>query len=70
MQGKIALEEHFAMDETVQDSAGFAPADDWIELKARLLDIHERRLARDGRARHRADAAVAERAGRAGDSRS
>ena len=45
MQGKIALEEHFAMDDTVQDSAGFAPALDWIELKARLLDIHERRLA-------------------------
>ena len=45
MQGKIALEEHFAMDDTVQDSAGFAPADDWRELKARLLDIHERRLA-------------------------
>jgi 2,3-dihydroxybenzoate decarboxylase len=45
MQGKIALEEHFAMDDTVQDSAGFAPTLDWIELKARLLDIHERRLA-------------------------
>jgi len=45
MQGKIALEEHFAMDDTIQDSAGFAPALDWIELKARLLDIHERRLA-------------------------
>ncbi|MBB4425271.1 2,3-dihydroxybenzoate decarboxylase [Bradyrhizobium sp. CIR48] len=45
MQGKIALEEHFAMDETVQDSAGFAPTEDWVELKARLLDIHDRRLA-------------------------
>lgn len=45
MQGKIALEEHFAMDDTVQDSAGFAPAEDWIELEKRLLDIHDRRLA-------------------------
>jgi predicted TIM-barrel fold metal-dependent hydrolase len=44
MQGKIALEEHFALEETVQDSAGFAPHDDWIELKARLLDIQDRRL--------------------------
>ena len=45
MQGKIALEEHFALPGTVQDSVGFAPADDWRELEARLLDIHDRRLA-------------------------
>ncbi|HEX7925865.1 MAG TPA: amidohydrolase family protein [Bradyrhizobium sp.] len=45
MQGKIALEEHFAIEETVRDSAGFSPADDWVELKARLLDIQDRRLA-------------------------
>jgi gamma-resorcylate decarboxylase len=44
MQGKVALEEHFAIPETIQDSAGFAPEADWPELKARLLDIHERRL--------------------------
>jgi len=44
MLGKIALEEHFAIEETVQDSAGFSPAEDWIELKARLLDIQDRRL--------------------------
>jgi gamma-resorcylate decarboxylase len=44
MQGKVALEEHFAIPETIQDSAGFAPETDWPELKARLLDIHERRL--------------------------
>jgi hypothetical protein len=25
MNGKIALEEHFAIEETVQDSAGFVP---------------------------------------------
>jgi len=44
MQGKIGLEEHFAIPETLQDSAGFVPADYWRELSARLLDIQERRL--------------------------
>lgn len=44
MQGKLALEEHFALPETLQDSAGFVPADYWQELKARLLDMQERRL--------------------------
>lgn len=45
MRGKIALEEHFAIEETVLDSAGFVPDDYWPELKSRLLDIHDRRLA-------------------------
>ncbi|NTI24409.1 gamma-resorcylate decarboxylase [Rhizobium rhizogenes] len=44
MQGKIALEEHFAIPDTLQDSAGFVPGDYWKELSARLLDIHEQRL--------------------------
>ncbi len=44
MQGKVALEEHFAIPETLQDSAGFAPEADWPELKGRLLDVQERRL--------------------------
>src|SRR5882757_2627914 len=44
MQGKIALEEHFAIPETLQDSAGFVPGDYWKELSARILDIQERRL--------------------------
>jgi len=44
MQGKVALEEHFAVEETLQDSAVFSPEADWPELKARLLDIHDRRL--------------------------
>ena len=44
MQGKVALEEHFAIPDTVQDSAGFVPGDYWIELKARLLDMQDRRL--------------------------
>lgn len=44
MQGKVALEEHFAIPETLQDSAGFVPGDYWKELSARLLDIQDRRL--------------------------
>ena len=44
MNGKIALEEHFAIAETLQDSAGFVPGDYWKELSARILDIHDRRL--------------------------
>jgi 2,3-dihydroxybenzoate decarboxylase len=44
MQGKVALEEHFALPETLQDSAGFVPGDYWEELRARLLDMQDRRL--------------------------
>jgi 2,3-dihydroxybenzoate decarboxylase len=45
MQGKVALEEHFAIDETIDDSAGFLPNSCWTELRSRLLDIHELRLS-------------------------
>ena len=44
MTGKIALEEHFAIPQTIQDSAGFVPDDYWKILEARLLDIHDQRL--------------------------
>lgn len=44
MQGKIGLEEHFATEETIMDSAGFLADSVWVELKARLLDIHEQRI--------------------------
>jgi predicted TIM-barrel fold metal-dependent hydrolase len=44
MRGKIALEEHFAIEDTLMDSAGFVPDSYWTELKARLLDIQDRRL--------------------------
>ncbi len=44
MNGKIGLEEHFAIPETLQDSAGFVPADYWEVLKSRLLDIQDDRL--------------------------
>lgn len=44
MQGKIGLEEHFALEETLGDSKPFVPPDHWDELRSRLLDIQERRL--------------------------
>jgi gamma-resorcylate decarboxylase len=44
VQGKIGLEEHFAIPDTLMDSAGFVPKQYWEELKGRLLDIQDRRL--------------------------
>ena len=44
MDGKIALEEHFAIQDTLSDSAGFLPPHTWEELSSRLLDIHDRRI--------------------------
>jgi len=44
MKGKIGLEEHFAIPETLEDSAGFVPSDYWTELSRRLLDIQDDRL--------------------------
>jgi len=44
MQGKIALEEHFAIAETLEDSHGYFPEGVWQEVKSRVLDLHERRL--------------------------
>ena len=44
MEGKIGLEEHFAVDETLNFSKQFMPADYWNKLKGRLLDFHEERI--------------------------
>ena len=44
MQGKIALEEHFAIEETLNDSRGFFPDRVWQEVRERVLDLHGRRL--------------------------
>ena len=33
MQGKIALEEHFAIPETLEDSHGYFPERVWQEVK-------------------------------------
>ena len=44
MQGKIALEEHFAIPDTLLESKPFVPADHWAELEHRLLDIQKTRV--------------------------
>lgn len=44
MRGKIGLEEHFAIPDTLQDSAGFVPDDYWKVLSARLTDVADGRL--------------------------
>src|ERR1700693_3093036 len=44
MKGKIALEEHFALGETLGDSLPFVPPDHQAELKHRLLDFHDKPL--------------------------
>ena len=44
MQGKIALEEHFAIPETLANSRGYFPDRVWQEVKSRVIDLHERRL--------------------------
>lgn len=44
MKGKIGLEEHFASDDTLEDSRRFIPPRLWPEVRDRLLDIHEKRL--------------------------
>jgi 2,3-dihydroxybenzoate decarboxylase len=44
MQGKIGLEEHFAIPETLSDSKGFLGDAVWPELEKRLLDVQDYRL--------------------------
>ncbi|OHX10358.1 amidohydrolase [Chromobacterium sphagni] len=44
MEGKIALEEHFAMADTIQDSQQYFTADSWPARRRLLLDIQDRRL--------------------------
>ena len=43
MQGKIALEEHFAIEATLSDSQVFGPHV-WDQLRPRLLNAHDMRL--------------------------
>ena len=45
MTGKIALEEHFAIEETIATSERYAVNNSWDDLSARLLDLDDRRLA-------------------------
>lgn len=44
MDGKICLEEHFAIQDTLGDSQGYLPPDTWDELSGRLMDLHDRRI--------------------------
>ena len=44
MDGKIVLEEHFALEETVGESLAFMDKSVWDELGHRLIDIHDTRL--------------------------
>jgi gamma-resorcylate decarboxylase len=44
MDGKIALEEHFALRETLGDSEQYAIAGSWGDLQHKLLDLGDRRL--------------------------
>ena len=44
MDGKIGLEEHFALEETLADSKGQMPDTIWPELRDRLIDIQDKRL--------------------------
>ena len=45
MVKKIALEEHFAIPETLYDSHGYFPESVWEEVKSRVMDIQDRRIA-------------------------
>ena len=44
MDGKIGLEEHFAIPDTLNDSKGFLGDTVWPELEKRLMDIQDYRL--------------------------
>jgi 2,3-dihydroxybenzoate decarboxylase len=44
MKGKIALEEHFAVEDTLSDSLPFVPPEYQAELKHRLFDFYDKRL--------------------------
>ena len=43
---KTALEEHFAIDLTIEQSKGYAPSHIWEMLKSNLIDVEQKRLER------------------------
>ncbi len=45
MDGKIGLEEHFAIEDTLGDSENFIGSDRWADVRQRLLDIQRLRLS-------------------------
>ena len=67
MQGKIALEDHFAIEPTLGDSQVFG-AHVWSELGPRLLDFQDKRLG-EMDSRHRDHDRVAQCPGDPGDPR-
>lgn len=44
MRSKIAIEEHFALQETLEDPVSQFPKQVWAELRDRMTDLHDRRL--------------------------
>ncbi len=66
MQGKIALEEHVAIEATLSDSQVFGPHV-WDALRPRLLNAHDMRLREMDKHGVEIDDPVAQRAGGAGD---
>src|ERR1700747_3913121 len=46
MKDKIALEEHFAIDLTIEQSRIYARPGVWEKLRADLLDVEQQRLER------------------------
>src|SRR6186997_3540985 len=44
MQGKIGIEEHFALPETAVNPRGTYAAVTWNEIRDRLIDMHGERL--------------------------
>ncbi len=44
MNGKIALEEHFALEETLEDAIYSRNFPAWADMRRRLLDLHDLRL--------------------------
>lgn len=45
MTGKVTLEDHFALPDTIDDSERYFTPEIWPKMKHRLVDIHETRLA-------------------------
>src|SRR5580698_6019852 len=46
MRDKVALEEHFAIDLTIEQSKVYAKPGVWEKLRADLLDLEQQRLER------------------------
>ena len=44
MKGKIGLEEHFSLQDTLADSSGFVSAETWKVLGRRLVDFQQERI--------------------------